>query len=261
MGTVRARPISSSTFIRGPFIEETLSVFRAWDFSLSNSENFRRLREENTIGAASREWASKVAGALTSRYDPNGSERALVELAKAGMAPPLWKPLLLWHLARREFLVRELLTDWLYGQFKAGAYLLSSEAVMDYLTILRGRKGLRWFGAWGEETTRRVASGFLKLGTDFGLLEGNTVKKFASFHLPEECFLYILHAMAETEPNAGRIIASEDWHMFLMDASDVERELLRLHQFRKLRYEVAGSLAQLTLPCASTAEYVRGLCS
>ena len=36
--------------------------------------------------------------------------------------------------------------------------------------------------------------------------------------------------------------------MFLMDMSDVERDLLRLHQFRKLHYEVAGSLAQLKLP-------------
>ena len=35
-----------------------------------------------------------------------------------------------------------------------------------------------------------------------------------------------------------------------MDADDVERELLRLHQFRRLHYEVAGSLAQLDLPAA-----------
>lgn len=47
--------------------------------------------------------------------------------------------------------------------------------------------------------------------------------------------------------------------MYRMDATDVERELLRLHQFRKVHYEVAGSLAQLTLPCDSTAAYVREL--
>ena len=35
----------------------------------------------------------------------------------------------------------------------------------------------------------------------------------------------------------------------------VERELLRLHQFRKLEYHVAGSLVQLSLPCGTSGEY------
>jgi hypothetical protein len=42
-----------------------------------------------------------------------------------------------------------------------------------------------------------------------------------------------------------------------MDATDVELELFRLHQFRKLHYEVAGSLARLKLPAASAADFVR----
>ncbi len=40
-----------------------------------------------------------------------------------------------------------------------------------------------------------------------------------------------------------------------MSPSDVERELLRLHQFRKVDYQVAGSIVQLTLPCANACEY------
>jgi hypothetical protein len=47
--------------------------------------------------------------------------------------------------------------------------------------------------------------------------------------------------------------------MYLMDSADVERELLRLPQFRKLYYEVAGSLAQLKLPCGSSMDFARGL--
>ena len=41
----------------------------------------------------------------------------------------------------------------------------------------------------------------------------------------------------------------------LMLPSDVERELFRLHQYRKLDYQIAGSLVQLSLPCASACEY------
>jgi hypothetical protein len=43
--------------------------------------------------------------------------------------------------------------------------------------------------------------------------------------------------------------------MFLMHPSDVERELLRLHQYRKVNYQIAGSLLQLTLPYANACEY------
>ena len=107
----------------------------------------------------------------------------------------------------------------------------------------------------------RVASGLLRMATDFGLLTGTLNKEFASYHLPEESFIYLLHAMADAEPNARRIVDAEDWRMYLMDASDVERELLRLHQFRKVHYEVAGSLAQLKLPCGSSLDYVRELCA
>ena len=94
-------------------------------------------------------------------------------------------------------------------------------------------------------TTARVASGLLRIAADFGLLNGGTVKEFASYHLPDESFIYLLHAIAELEPNARRMIESPEWRMYLMDAEDVEREILRLHQFRRGAYEVAGSLARL----------------
>ncbi len=94
------------------------------------------------------------------------------------------------------------------------------------------------------------------MAVDFGLMSGKTVKEFTSYHLPEESFLYLLHAMYETHGNARDVVHSPDWRLFLMSTADVERELFRLHQFRKLRYEVAGSLMELTLPCSSAAAFV-----
>ena len=55
--------------------------------------------------------------------------------------------------------------------------------------------------------------------------------------LPREiCFLGLLRAMADAEPNALHIVDAEDWRLYLMDKSDVERELMRLHQFRKVHF-------------------------
>ena len=65
--------------------------------------------------------------------------------------------------------------------------------------------------------------------------------------------------MAATEHNARRVIDSPDWRMYLMDSADVEREILRLHQFHRLRYEAAGTLATLDLPADSPAAYAEEL--
>ena len=50
---------------------------------------------------------------------------------------------------------------------------------------------------------------------------------------------------------------ADDWRLFLMRPSEVEEELLRLHQFGKLRFERAGSLLELTLPFSTAADYAR----
>jgi hypothetical protein len=61
--------------------------------------------------------------------------------------------------------------------------------------------------------------------------------------------------MRDEKLSPSKVIASPEWRLFLMRPADVERELLRLHQFRKLDYQVAGSLVQLSLPCMSTRDY------
>jgi len=256
----RSGVVSSFTIIKGSLIEETYTAFQGWDFALSRAANLRRIRDDNTIAATSTHWARDVAKVLNRRFAPSGRDRALVDLAKAGCARVIWKPLLLWHMTRDEFLLRDFLLHWLYPQFSQGAFRLHAVDVVSYLKSLAKTMDIQWSGTWTDATISRVASGLLRMATDFGLLTGTQNKAFASFHLPEESFLYLLHAMADAEPNARRIVDAEDWRMYLMDASDVERELFRLHQFRKLHYEVAGTLAQLKLPCGSSAEYVRGLC-
>ena len=259
MTTERANVVSSFTIIKGSLIEETYAAFRAWDFSESKLDNLRRMREENAFGSGSANWSRDVSKVLNRRFDPAGRDCPLVELAKAGCDPHMWNPILLWHMTRDEFLVRDFLVTWLYPRFAEGAFRLRPDDVTAYLQSLTKRKGIELSGAWTERTTERVASGLLRIATDFGFLTGGSVREFASYHLPEASFLYVLHALAGLNPSARSIIESKDWHMYLLDQGDVERELLRLHQFHKLRYEVAGSLMSLDLPRASPAEYAKEL--
>lgn len=251
----RANVASSFTVIKGAMIEETYAVFSAWDFNRSKRENLDRLRHENFIGASSVTWLRDVAKVLNRRFDPAGRDRPLVLMAKHGLPVEEWKPLLLWHMTRDEFLVRDFLESWLFASYDSGAFRIRSEDVEAYLGQI-GKRGALTEHAWSEQTTKRVVAGLLKIAVDFGLLRGSVAKEFASYHLPERSFIYLLHAMRDEKLSPSKVVASHDWRLFLMRPADVEQELLRLHQFRKLEYQVAGSLVQLSLPSSSATEYV-----
>lgn len=123
----RAHIASSFTLIKGAMINETYAVFAAWDFACSKRENLDRLRAENFIGANTTTWLRDVAKVLNCRFEPNVRDRALVVLAKNGCAIEEWKPLLLWHITRDEFLLRDFLLNWLFPVYVAGAFRVRPE--------------------------------------------------------------------------------------------------------------------------------------
>ena len=251
----RASVVSSFTIIKGSMIEETYAVFQGWDFALTREQNLTLMKKTNSIGATSANWLRDVYKVLHRRFEPDGRDRALVDLAKRGTSYEVFKPILLWHITRDEFLLRDFLIHWLYPQFVDGVLRVRVEELFPYLRELHGR-GLTE-APWSDSTLKRVASGLLRMAADFGLMKGTIVREFTPYHLPEEAFIYLLHAMTDVQPNAHAAVHSPDWRMFLMDTADVERELFRLHQYRRVHYEVAGSLAQLKLPCDSAAAFVQ----
>src|SRR5690606_814529 len=190
---------------------------------------------------------------LHRRFDPEGRDRNLVELAQRGCPLELWKPLLLWHMTRDEFLLRDFLVQWLYEHFTQGTLRVRAQDLWPYLRALHD-KGLV-AEPWKESTLKRVSSELLRIAVDFGLMRGTVTREFASYHLPDESFLYLLHAMIELQPNAREVVHSTDWRTFLMDAADVARGLFRLRESRAVHDGVAGSLAQLERACDSAADY------
>ena len=246
--STRANAVSSYVITKGSMIPETYAAFRHWDFRRSLSDNLTELRQTNVMGAKSTSWLSDMVRVLRRRFDPPRRDRTLVELAQVGCDIEVWKPLMLWHMTRDEFLVRDFFSNWLFSKYREAVHRLCSADVQPYLA--------EQTGSWSDYTLKRAASGLLRMGVDFGLLKGTVFREFVSYHLPEESFMYLLHAMMDKLHNAGKVIDSTDWHIFLMTRQDVEAELYRLHQFRKLHFESAGSLVQLELPCSSVAEYV-----
>ena len=211
---------------------------------------------KNAIGAGSAAWLRDVAKVLNRRFDPAGRDPAARSpRTQAGCDLDVWQPLLLWHITRDEFLLRDFLTGWLFPMHESGTFRVRPEDLHGYLHSIRKRGG-QVEHAWSDSTTDRVASGLLKMAADFGLLRGTIGREFASYHLTDKSFLYLLHAMsgAQKERLAWSSGDPSAWRMYLLRPEEVERELFRLHQFRLLEYHVAGSLARSRCPSSSSRE-------
>jgi len=254
----RADKVATFAIIKGSLIQETYSAFSCWDHDQPRQANLRRLKEKNQMGLSSASWLNNVAKAINRRFAPEVRDRPLVRLAQSGFDIEKWKPLMLWHMTRDEFLLRDFLIAWLFPLYEEGAYRLRTADVYPYLRTLP-EKGIMEGSNWSEHTFKRVATGLFRAAVDFGLMTGKTSHTFLSYHLPEESFLYLLHAMAEEEPDAHKLVRSQEWRMYFMTPEKVEQELFTLHQYRKVEYEVAGTLATLKLPHGSLEEYTENL--
>jgi len=252
----RASVVSSFLITKGALVDETYTVLKSWDFNRSRNENLAHMRETNSIGGSSADWLRDVYKVLHRRFEPNGRDRALALLAKQGVSYDLFKPILLWHITRDEFLLRDFLLHWLFPRLQQGIVRVRTSDVLPYLKELHPKGRIQ--APWTQSTEARIAGGLLKMAVDFELMKGTVTREFIPYHLPENAFLFVLHAMAELESNPRNLVHSPDWRLFLMDTPDVERELLRLHQFRRLRYEAAGSLVELKLPFSSAEAFIRG---
>jgi len=252
--TPKGRKFSTRLIRKGALLEDTHRVFLEWDIAKPFEENLNRARELNTPGADNQSWLKEVVATISSRWRHEPQLPAIVLLAKRASIS-VWRPCVLWHIGRVDELYYRFATEWLFDEYEAGAYRLRTADVLPFvekITASRAaeKKGLSEYGL------KRAGRDLLRMATDFGLLKGSAVREFNSYHLPEESFIYLLHVMYEVHGNARDVVQSPNWRLFLMSTADVERELFRLHQFRKLRYEVAGSLVDLTLPCISAAAFV-----
>jgi hypothetical protein len=242
---------------KGGLIEPTFRAFRDWDLSLSQLENVNRIRETNCIGAPSLGWLKDFAKIVSRRFDTALRDRQLVEAARRGWDLDSWRPLLLWHTSLSDPLLTEFIAHWLFDLQDQGIVLIRSVAAREFLGSFLRQNLPADQPMWSDANLAASANGLLRSCVQFHLLRGRAVKSFASYRLPERSFMYLLHALMERENSTHRVIHAQDWRLFLMHVQEVEEELLRLHQFGKLRFERAGSLLELTLPFSDTADFVR----
>ena len=250
------RKLSTRFTRKGALIEETYAAFQHWDLSIPFKKNIEKTQEGNPIGARNEKWLHEILTTLSNRFGNNEVIAPLVLMAQRNLTLYKWKPCFLWHMGNIDALYYRFACEWLFPRFQEGAYMIRTEDALPFVRKITDGQ-IASGGKLSEYGALRAARDLLKMAGDFDLLEGKVKKKFASYHVPQEAFVYVLRGLLDMGYATSQALASTDWRLFLMDADDVERELLRLHQYKVLEYDVAGSMAQLTLSSPSLEAYAK----
>ncbi|MHC2261397.1 hypothetical protein [Sinorhizobium meliloti] len=245
-------PISQRLVRKGALVEETYNLFGQWIVEESFDENFDRVFFG---GFRSEGWKKEVRTTLRRRFRDLKDAKSLIDLAQKNYNILDWKICLHFWVALRETLYGLFLEDWLFPQYKSGRFLLRTDDAVPY--VRKAWKSLNTESAsLTEYGAVRTARDLLRMARDFRILEGDgPAKKFSSLQLSDDLFLYFCHTIATEEKSTSRVPVSDLWKLLMLDQEQVHDRLLRLHQYRKLDYQVAGSLVQLTLPCTTASEY------
>lgn len=242
---------------KGILLEESYRIFACWDLHQSLRENITRIRATNPIGAANQAWLREVTATISSRFSSGDSLDPLVILAKGGLPIDTWKFCLLWHVGSCDGLYSDFVGEFLFPRIADGVAVFTTDDVIPFVRDLVAR------GTFHESLSdygiQRLARDLLRAATDFGLLKGTVRREVTHAAIPENAILYALYSLTDRSRSVERLLASERWKLFLLHPPQVEQELLNLHQFRRLHYERAGSIRELSLPHANLMAFAQSL--
>jgi len=237
---------------KGVFVQETYQLFANWEFDLSPELNLERgLRGRQTTQG----WDKEVVVTVRRRIRDFARVKSLIVLAQRKMSIGDWRNCLRLWVGATEEPFHTFATGWLFDERVRGRSVIRSEDLIPVVDEVAARLAPR-ASPISDYSRIRAARDLLKTAADLGMLEGGGPdRRFSDIALGDDVLVYYAQLIADLEGDPSRVPASRLWRLAYMSPQDVHLALLRLHQFRRLNYQVAGSLAQLALPATSAVEF------
>jgi hypothetical protein len=249
---VKILPEWSQRLLRkGVLVQETYELFAAWDDDKSLSENLKSTLSGKHATAG---WEREVNSTLNRRLRHIDQVRPLIALAKRGMPITDWRDCLRLWIGATEQPFHDFGIGWLFTEHEKGRYQVQTEDVRSFfeeVVATRGPKA-KPFSDYGK---LRGARDLLRMASDLGMLSGDgPVKTFASIVMSDDVTIFYAHMISDLESNSTKMPSSRLWRLAYMTPPDVHVALLRLHQFKRLNYQVAGNIVQVGLPFKNALE-------
>ena len=184
--------------------------------------------------------------------NPPHAWRLVRALEDAEADVEILRPLYYWLTARSDRLLYDYATQELFAINQAGDRRIRKEETLSWI-----KKQLLSAGqtAWSDSVAMRVGRGMAAALRDFGLLEGQVIKRIASFHLPLPAFCWIAFTLHTLGFTGTALVNHPDWKLFLLSPMHVENLFFQAHQNGYLEYHAAGGVFRVTFPASTHADY------
>ena len=236
----------------GALFEEMRQLVRCWHEG-PTEEITKSVIRSNVLNKTTRARAADILRrTFIPRFvdgTPRNAWRWIRPLEDQNASPQFVKPLYYWISAKAEPIIFDFCQDYILHRMRPARAGITVEDVRVWLV----GKGC----AWSPGVTTRVARGLLAAFRDFGILEGRSQKRLASFILPIGSFAYLAFYLHREGVLGRNLVFHPDWHLFLLETPAVEHYFLEAHQRRLIAYHAAGSTISISFPCEKAEDYAR----
>lgn len=229
------------------YIDETKQILRAYTDCESYDELEQMVVEENILNKNTDEYRTNILREVTRRHIPSKqeyTETPLMQILSADVRSDVADWCLYYEFAQDPF-IRLITIEFLYPEFERGTLSVQAEDIVTFIKSIKDDYAdLR---DRSDSTINEAATKYLTSLRNFGLLEGTQRKEFAVTYIPDETIAYVVYRLfAEEAASASDVIEHEDWKLFLMDQSEVQRRIRDISP-QYINYEKRGSTERLRM--------------
>jgi hypothetical protein len=239
---------------KGVLVEETYQLSAGWDFEQSPEDNLARGLSGRQ---ATQGWDDEVVATVRRRIRDLEWVESLIVLAQRGMTLADWRDCFRLWVGATEEPFHSFATGWLFDEKGRGRVTIRSDDLLPVVDqAAADRKGDP--APLSEYSRVRACRDLLKTAGVLGMVAGRgATRSYATIAMSDDVLVYYAQLIAELEGDASRVPGSPLWRLAYLGPQDVHLALLHLHQYRRLDYQIAGSLVQLALPYPSAVEFAR----
>lgn len=238
----------------GALLPDARRLVEVWDLDQGADENLRRIAGENLLGKATRRRLDDVLlRCLAPRFvqpGPHviaalkgllGDHRAFIEAAY-------------FETSRDETLLAAFAEEPCFSWYRAGRSRVTIEDTTAWLSE-QAASGL--LPEWSPTVRTKVGRGLLAALRDFQVLDGATIKRFATPHLTLRGFAYAAFRLHEQGASSTTIATSPVWRRWLLDPDRVDDLLHQAARAGVLTYGAAGTAVRIDWHVATVEEAIR----
>lgn len=236
----------------GALLNEMRQLVRFW-YDGPVQELASRAVRSNVLNKATRARAGDILKrTFVPRFidgQPRNAWKLVRPLENCNAGSQLIRPVYYWITAKSEPLLYDFCEDYLLRHIDRARNGVSLADVKGWLA----EKGC----SWSPTVSTKVARGLLAAFRDFGILQGRSEKRLASYRLPVGAFAYIAFCLHQSGVLGRNLVSHPDWRLFFLQTTEIEHYFLESHQSQLIEYHAAGSMVRISFPCGSLEDYAR----